>query len=166
MKRIIFSSALLILLIGVTSLAPAEKHKYTSDEAKLSVTFPSEFSATEEVKDSYTSTKIQAISEDMIFLLICTKHDGNVAEEDGLTEVSLQSFMDAMGSESTNSSTWKVKKHSGVKSMYSVPDKDLIGDYRVVLIGNFQFQITVVSPKEAWDEKKAKKFFKSFKVKK
>ncbi|MDG1333200.1 MAG: hypothetical protein P8P74_12775 [Crocinitomicaceae bacterium] len=166
MKRIIFGSALLILLIGVTSLAPSQKHKYKSKEAKLSVTFPAEFETSTETKSNYTSVKTQAIVDEMIFLLIHSEHESDVSDHEGLAEISLNAFMDGIGTTPTEKSKWLVKKNSGLKATFDVEDKDLVGDYRVILVGQIQYQITAVAPKSAWDEEKAMKFFKSFKVKK
>jgi len=166
MKRIIFSSALLILLIGVTSLAPATKYKYTSEEANLSVTFPAEFTTSEESNENYKSVKTQAISDEMVFLAIYTVHDADVSEQEKLSEISINAFMEGLNGVPEGKTTWKVKKNNGLQSKFEVPEKDLVGDYRVVLIGQIQYQITAVSPKSSWDKKKASKFFKSFKVKK
>lgn len=166
MKRILFGGSLLILLIGVTSLAPAKKHKYTSSEAKLSVTFPSEFKTDIVNKVDYRSVKTQAISEEMVFLVIFSEHGSDMGDTEELAEVSLGAFLEGVEATSKNKTSWKVNNSSGLKSTFEAPEKDLIGEYRVVLIGQIQYQITAVSSKEAWDEKKAKKFFKSFKIKK
>jgi hypothetical protein len=166
MKRLTLMSVLVLLLIGASSLAPATKYKYTSDEAKLSVTFPAEFSVSEETKEKYTSVQVQAISDEMVFMVIYTVHTEDISESAELSEISFDAFMDGLEGTPKVKSPWKVKKYSGLQSTFEVPSKDLVGDYRVVLIGQIQYQITAVSEKKSWDEKKAKKFFKSFKVKK
>ena len=167
MKRIVTSSLILILFIGVSSLAPAKKYKYTSEEGKLSVTFPSDYSTSEETQEKYKSVQAQAISDEMVFLAIYTIHEEDITQsKEQLSEISFDAFMEGLNGTPTGKTSWKVKKNSGLKSAYEVPEKDLIGEYRVVLVGQIQYQITAVSPKGSWDEQKAQKFFKSFKVKK
>ena len=86
----------MILLIGVTSLAPATKYKYTSEEANLSVTFPAEFTTSEESNENYKSVKTQAISDEMVFLAIYTVHDADVSEQEKLSEISINAFMEGL----------------------------------------------------------------------
>ena len=166
MKRIIFSSALLLLLVGVTSLAPTTKANYSSSEAKLSVTFPGEFTTTEQVEESYKSVKTQAIIDDMVFFVNYTMHDNEMTDSEGLAKVSLTAFIEGLEGEVSEENTWKVNKKNGLRAIFNAQGNSLTGEYRVVILDQIQYQITVVAPKESWDAKKAKKFFKSFKVKK
>ena len=166
MKRIIFGSALLLILLGATSLAPTTKIKYSSVEAKLTVTFPAEFSTTEQVEESYKSIKTQALLDGMVFFVIYTIHENDMTDPEGLAKISLDAFSGGLESTITEESAWKVNKKNGLQALLEVPEKELVGEYRVVILDQIQYQITVVSPKSDWDEKKAKKFFKSFKVSK
>lgn len=165
MKRLIFASFLLVLLVGVTSLAPAPKYKYSSEEAKLKVTFPAEFKTTEKIKDSYRSKSTQAVYEDMVLFVSYTMHDSEMTDKKELTQVSLDAFTEGLDAEITEQSDWNVKKHEGVKAKLEVSSNGLMGEYRVVIIGQIQYQITAVSAKDTWNDKVAQKFFKSFKVK-
>ena len=165
MKRLIFASALLFLLVGITSLAPAPKYKYSSDEGKLTVTFPGEFETSEEQKETYKSVKTQAVVDDMVFFVGYTIHESDMADTDELTKVSLDAFINGLNGVVSEETTWKVKKNSGLKALFNVSDNGLKGEYRVVIIGQIQYQITAVSSVDAWDEKVAQKFFKSFKLK-
>lgn len=166
MKRIIYSSTLLLLLVSVTSLTPSVKVKYSSSEAKLSITFPGDFETTEQFKESYKSVKTQAVVDGVIYFSIYTVHDNEMSDPEALAKVSLDAFNDGLDGEITEESTWKVNKQNGLQAMIKVPGQDLVGEYRVVILDQIQYQITVVAPEESWDAKKAKKFFKSFKVKK
>jgi hypothetical protein len=166
MKRIIFSSALLILLVGITSLAPATKYTYTSDEAGCSVTFPAEFSTTEKDQEDYRSIQTQVVADEMVYMLICTVHNIELTETDDLTEVSMDAFMGSLGGTSKGKTTWKVKKNSGLQSKFEASEEGLYGDYRVLIKGQIQYQIVAVSPTASWNQKKADAFFKSFKLKK
>ncbi|MFK7785653.1 MAG: hypothetical protein AB8B56_11085 [Crocinitomicaceae bacterium] len=166
MKRIILTSVLFVLLIGASSLAPAKKYKYTSDEAKFSITFPKEFNTSEEVQENYKSVQAQAMSDEMVFLAIYTIHEEDITQNEELSEISFDAFMEGLNGTPNGKTTWKVKKNSGLKSEYEVSEKNLVGEYRVILVGQIQYQVTAVSPKGSWDDKKAEKFFKSFKLKK
>ncbi len=166
MKRIIFSCALLVLLVVATSLAPSAKFKYSSSEAKLSVVFPGEFETTEQVKDSYKSVKIQAVVDGVIYFAIYTVHDNEMTDSESLAKVSLDAFTEGIDGQITKESTWKVNKNNGLQVLLKAPSNDLVGEYRVVIIDQIQYQVTVVSPEKSWDAKRAKKFFKSFKVRK
>lgn len=167
MKRIIFSSALLLLLVGVTSLAaPSTKVKYSSSEAKLSVTFPGEFTTTEKVDESYRSSKTMANIEGVVYYVSYTIHDNDMADGESLAKVSLDAFVNGLEGEVTEESRWVVNKNNGFQAKLKVVEKDLVGEYRVVIMNQIQYQITVLAPEGLWDSKKAKKFFKSFKVSK
>ena len=164
MKRFFATGILFTLLIGITSLAPASKYKYYSEEANCTITFPAEYTTQVEEKDEYKSVQTQAIDKDMIFMMIYSKHNQSLTNEDELCEISFGAFMEGLGGNPSGKETWKLKKHTGLKSEFDVSREDLIGDYRVVIIGQIQYQIVAVSPKASWDAKKATKFFKSFKV--
>lgn len=166
MKRILFSSTLLVLLIGITSLAPAAKFKYASTEGKVSATFPAEFSTSEDLQDTYKSVKTQAMDGDMVFFVAYTVHDIDMTEVDELTKVSVDAFVEGLQGEVTSQAAWKVNKSNGIQAKIEVKNQSLIGEYRVVIIGQIQYQITAIAPEDSWDSKKAGKFFKSFKVKK
>ncbi|MCJ8288917.1 MAG: hypothetical protein HRT58_05835 [Crocinitomicaceae bacterium] len=164
MKNIIFSSVLLLLLVGVTSLAPSTKVKYSSSEAKLSVTFPGEFTTTEKVEEAHRSSKTTANVGGVVYLVSYTIHDNDMADGESLAKVSLDAFINVLEGEVTEESRWVVNKNNGFQAKLKVVEKDLVGEYRVVLINQIQYQITVIAPEGLWDNKKAKKFFKSFKV--
>lgn len=166
MKRIILGCALFVLLISVTSLTPATKHTYTSEEANFSITFPTKFESSEEVDDDFRSVKTQCISDDMIYLAIYSVHEEDISGSKELTNISMRAFLEGLGATADSESTWKVGKYKGLKSTFEVSSGNLVGEYRVVLIGQIQYQITSVAPKNVWDKKEAKKFLKSFKVRK
>ena len=166
MKRIIFSCTLLLVLVGATSLAPSVKVNYSASEAKLSVTFPGEFESSEQFEESYKSVKTQAVVDDMVFFVAYTIHETEMVDVEGLAKVSLDAFVEGLEGEVTEETTWKVNKQNGIKALIAVPKSALKGEYRVVIMDNIQYQIMVVSPEATYDQKKAKKFMKSFKVSK
>lgn len=168
MKRFFATGILFILLIGITSLAPAPKYKYTSSEAKLSVTFPAEFTTENSGTEEYSMVKTQAIDGDMVFFVTYSIYDDQFddSKSDPLLDVSVDAFTEALGAEVQEKSEWTVNKKVGTAVMLNSDENDLTGEYRVIFLNKTQFQITAIAKKNAWDAKKAKKFFKSFKVEK
>jgi hypothetical protein len=166
MKRILLASSLIVLLIGMASVAPATKMKYTSSEAKLSVTFPAEYSVDESNEDNYRTVKVQSESGGTVFFVNYTVHSESLTDFDELEDVSIQAFSEGLNGSVTSNSDWKVGKNTGKKVMIDVADSGLKGDYRVMFVGQIQYQITAVGPKDAWNEKMVNSFMKSFKLKK
>ena len=166
MKRFITGGLLLIFLVGVTSLAPAPKFKYTASEVKLSVTFPAQFTTTNSGSDDYHMVKTQCTDGDMVFFVTYSIYgdDFDMSDTDPLLDVSLSAFSEALGANIKSESAWEVNKNTGVRATLESQENDLKGEYRVIFINKTQFQITAVAKKNAWDEKKASKFLKSFKI--
>lgn len=166
MKRVILSCTLLLVLVGATSLTPSTKVNYSSVEAKLSVLFPDKFTTSEQFEENYKSVKTQCLVDDMVFFVAYTIHESEMAGIDGLAKVSLNAFIEGLEGEVTTETMWKVNKHEGIRALIAVSETNLTGEYRVVIMDNIQYQIMALSPEASWDKKKAKKFFKSFKVSK
>lgn len=166
MKRILFASSLIVLFVGITSVAPPKKAKYTSAEAKLSVTFPAEFTVTESDDEDYRTVKVQGESDGAVYFVNYTVHNSKLSDYDGLMDVSIEAFAGGVGGEVTEQSDWKVGKKTGKKVLINVPEAGLKGDYRVIFVGQIQFQITSVAPVDSWNQKAVDDFMKSFKLKK
>ncbi len=166
MKRFLAVGTLFILLVGITSLAPAPKYKYTASEVKMSVTFPAEFTTENSGNENYKMVKTQAIDGDMVFFVTYSIYDDDFDDSQSSTflDVSVDAFTEALGADIQKRSEWIVNKKEGVSVTLNSDENDLTGDYRVIFLNKTQFQITAISKKEGWDAKKAKKFFKSFKV--
>ena len=164
MKHFIVGSLLLVLLIGASSLAPSETHTYTSEEGRITVDFPAEFKTSEKVEEDYRSVQAQAISGDMVFFVDYTVHQENLSNSQPLIEISVNAFMKKMAATPQKKKTWKVNGVKGSKSFFESEEKKLVGEYRVVIIGQIQYQVAAVGPTDSWDAKKAKKFLKSFKI--
>jgi len=168
MKKAFLGALLLLLFIGSTSIASAPKPKYTSTEGKMSVTFPagSEFITTESDSEGTKTVKTQAQYNNMVFFVAYTIHETVLPEEENLAQVSVDSFTEALGASITEQSDWKVGKKTGVQVELAVEEGELVGEYRAVIIGQYQYQITAVGAASDWDQATVDKFMKSFKVKK
>ena len=166
MKKIIFNSSLVLLLVGITSLVSAQNAKYSSSEANVSVTFPGTYETTEKVKEAYKSVMSQVIVDDILYYCSYTVHDNDLSGNEELAKISMNAFVEGMGADIEEEAEWKVGKNKGLQASLVVKDRELKGEYRVVIVGQIQYQITVVGAAASWDKKRAKKFLKSFKIKK
>lgn len=166
MKYILFISA--FLFISTQSFAQkAEKVKwydYSSIEAKCSAKIPGKPDITEEEKENRKETKVLSMVNEQTHMVSFAIHNLDVSAE-GIEKISMDSFVETLGGEVEESDEWKVGKHRGLLARIKMPEQDAICEYRVLTVGKIQYQVIVVSPKEAEDAKMAKKFFKSFKVK-
>ena len=164
MKRVIFSSSLVLLFIGITSLAPSTQFKYSSSEGKLSIVFPDKFTTEENVGDQYKTIKTQALYNDILFFVAYTVHTTELTDNEGLTKVSLDSFIGGLEANVTKESMWKVRKNKGLQASFNIVSQGLKGEYRIVLIGQIQYQIAVVGAEDAWSQTLADSFIKSCKI--
>lgn len=166
MKKAITGGFLLLLLIGFTSIASAPKPKYSSTEGKMSVTFPagSTFETTESSSEDGKTVKTQSAHNDLVYFVSYTKHTSALEGVDGLTQISVDAFTQALGAEVTEQTDWKVGKNKGIRVLYSAEAAGIEGEYRALIVGQFQYQITVVGSPDSWNQKAADSFFKSFKV--
>lgn len=168
MKKTFLRALLLLLFIGTTSIASAQKQKYTSTEGKMSVTFPagSSFETSESDLDNTKTVKTAAQSNKVVFFVSYTIHETVMPEDEDLTQVSVDAFIKALNASITKQSDWKVGKNIGVKVELVVEENNLVGDYRVIMVGQYQYQITAMGSKSDWDQAVVNKFMKSFKLKK
>ena len=167
MKHLLRSSSIIFLFIGLISIAPPPKKvKYSSTEGKLSVVFPDNFTVTEESNSGAKTVKAQLELDDMVFFVAYTVHEAVLEEHYELASVSLESFAEALNTEIIERSDWKVKKNLGTRAVIYSSDNKLKGEYRAILVGQIQYQLVAIGMDTAWDEKGAKTFLDSFKLKK
>ena len=110
MKKVVFGSVLMLLFVVLTSLVPAEKAKYTSEEGKLSVMFPSEFTSTVQNEDLYKTVKTQAVYNNVVFFVAYSIHEQKMDNGQKMSKVSLDSFTEASQATDINELPWKVRK--------------------------------------------------------
>lgn len=146
-----------------TAFAPkAEAQKLSSTEGKMSIKFPADYQASEEGP----TKKFTATVGDQTFFAAYTVHEVELEDQMGLAEVSLDEFNKILEGNILEKSNWKLKKNTGLKANIHLEKQDGKILYHVILIGNIQYQVVVISPTESFDQKSADKFVKSFKVKK
>ncbi|MBK8555442.1 MAG: hypothetical protein IPL65_06560 [Lewinellaceae bacterium] len=166
MKHPIFSISLIAFVFVLTSFAPPAKFKYTSTEGNFSITFPADYETANKDTEDFTSVETQSSFEDQLYFVSCSTHKMEISEHESLAATSLESFNEAMGGRITQQSTWSIKKHKGLQADIEIPSDNIRAKYRVVLIGQFQYQVVVMSESSKWNQVNADKFINSFKLKK
>ncbi|MGB1103333.1 MAG: hypothetical protein ACPG21_06860 [Crocinitomicaceae bacterium] len=118
MKRIHPFSLVFILLIGIAAVAPPSVHKYADKKAGIKAKFPAPFKVTETKADE--STTVKAICEmnesgnSYVFLLSHTYHTVDMKGQEGLAEVSVDTFVEALNAEIDTKEEWRIKKNKGL----------------------------------------------------
>lgn len=154
------------LLFVLVSFVPAKGFKYVSEEGKFSINFPSEVSTQDMSTTSYKSIQAQSNLKDQLFFATHNIHETTLTDQEALAETSLKSFVDAMQGTIISQEKWVVNKNNGLKAKLDIPSLNLIGEYNIVIIGQIQYQLAVVSELDNWSQVETDKFLKSFKVKK
>ncbi len=166
MKNPILRISLFAFLFVFVSFAPPSNVKYASAEGKLMITFPVAYESTDMSTEDYTSIQTQANLDEQLFFVTYNIHNSELTDHESLAQTSLESFSGAMNGTITTQNTWKVKKNNGLKARIDIPELGLVADYGVVLVGQIQYQVAVVSATEQWNQVRSDAFFKSFKLKK
>lgn len=166
MKNPIIRFSLFASLFLLASFAPPTKVKYASTEGKLMITFPASYDSQDMSTDSYKSIQSKASLDDQLFFVTYNIHTSELSDHEALAETSLNSFSEAMNGTISSQNVWKVKKNNGLKARIDIPELGLIADYGVVLVGQIQYQVAVVSASDVWNQERSDAFFKSFKLKK
>lgn len=161
-------SALLFLFILFNSPQPSNigSETYSSIEGKFKVTFPDTYEEVVSESEDQKTVKINCVQGEHIMFASYTLHETAITDHQDMAEVSMESFVEAVGGKLLSRSEWKVKGNSGLQSVMNIEsDEKIIKiDYRVVLVGQLQYQLVFISPSDDYDIKMAAKFFKSFQI--
>lgn len=163
MKHLIKTFALLLSLI-LFSFAPSKRSTFTSEDGLVSITFPTDFTTDKNSNENVNRTKAQGALNDQLFVIGYAQHLNKMVEHEEMADVSLKSFVETLGAEVTKQEVWEYKKNKGIHAWLKGDNNELVGEYKVILIGQNQFQLISVAEPSKWDEKAAAKFFKSFKL--
>lgn len=162
--------AALFFAIAVQVQAQDKKAKpkwysYSTEVGKVKAKFPG--NPTLENQDTDIGKKHTATSRfgDNTYMISYVIHSTQLADQEKLAEASLNAFRDKVKGQILNQSAWNLKAGKGTRATISMPDKDAKVEYRVVLIGQLQYQVIVVAPTNKYDAKVAEKFFKKVKIK-
>lgn len=163
-KLIYYTSAFLMLLL--ISFAPTSSTKYQSEDGILSAIFPSDFKVSKEEKDGVSNIKIQSEKENQIYFIAYGTFNMKFDNHDELAQVSVDAFAESLDAKVTKKEVWKYKGYNGIHAWLESESNGLVGEYKVILIGQRQFQITSMAYTNDWTQKEVGKFFKSFKLSK
>lgn len=156
----------LFVLISVAFAPTAKGYKYSSAEGKMTVTFPAAFETEVNSQNDIETTKITAIVDEQTFFAAYTLHQTELEDQIMLAQIALDSFSETLNGNILQQSAWKIKKNEGVQAVLNLDEQDAKIQYRVIMIGNLQYQLVVIAANSSFDQKAADSFFKSFKVKK
>jgi hypothetical protein len=166
MKTLKSSLLLLSVFILVTSFTPAKKKFiFDSDEGRFSVIFPAEYTTETEKGEGVTTIKTSCTLKGQTYFASYSLHEIKMVDHKEMAQVSYDSFMKAVGGELRSKTEWKVGDHSGLMAVMELVESSVKLEYRVVLVGNIQYQLVVMAPNADYNEKGAAKFFKSFTLK-
>jgi hypothetical protein len=161
-------TALFFLFIGFTSLQPSigDSETYSSKDGKFRVTFPGAYEETVGEGEDQKTVKINFVQGEHILFASYTLHETEITDHQDMAEVSLDSFVEAVNGDLISKSEWKVKGNSGLQSVMTIESEEKIIkiDYRVVLVGQLQYQLVSIAPTDDYDTKMSDKFFKSFQI--
>ena len=167
MKKIAESLLLVGLVYTLASIAPAKTvKKYSSKEGKMSVVFAAEYEVNTDNSDSFSTTKISSTVSENVYFASYTIHSETLTEREDLCKVSLESFNETLGGEITDQSSWNISKNKGMKADIYLAEQQAKIHYRVVIIGQIQYQFAVIAPDDQWNAAGAEAFMKSIKLKK
>jgi hypothetical protein len=150
-------------------VAQAQKQKYSSEQGKMSIVFPAAYE-TSEISTSEDMQTLKTTSQlgDMTYFASYTLHSIPMENPEDLAKESLDAFVAQLNGVLMEQEIWKVKKHNGQLAHITLQIEDANAriEYRVIIIGQLQYQIIAMTDADTWDSKTVKKFMKSFKVKK
>jgi len=171
MKRNWKTVTVIVLLIGIVfgsvessafTPVPGGK-KYASKDSKASIVFPAEFKVEREKNKSPVTTKVSAEIGENVFMFSYTIHDVTLDDPYHLAEVSLQSFQETLQGEVVKMTDYFYDDYKGREAIIDIPGTIATVYYRVLIVGQIQYQMVVVD-QQGDILKKKDKFFKSFKI--
>ncbi|MCD4735047.1 MAG: hypothetical protein K8R53_03300 [Bacteroidales bacterium] len=163
----------MVLLIGIVignvessafTPVPGGK-KYSSKASKASIVFPEEFKVERDENKSPVTTKVSAEVGENVFMFSYTNHEVTLDDPYHLAEVSLQSFQETLQGEVVKMTDYFYDDYKGRDAIFDVLGTEVTIYYRVLIVGQIQYQMVVVD-QQGDILKKKDKFFKSFKINK
>ena len=153
-----------ILFVLSSFSPPAKGYTFESNKGKITATFPSEYTSSVTDGESYSTTQVTCILDDQSYMISFTIHETDLSLEEGLEDISLNAFANAIGGDILSKETWTAKGLEGVKARMYSEESSAYVDYIVVFKGDVQYQFACYALNEFWNEKKAKAFFKTIKI--
>lgn len=132
----------------------------------MSIVFPGTYETERLPGENNVTIKTTCTVSDQTYFASYSIHQFEITEQEEMAEVSYESFMSSIGGSEASKSGWAVKKNKGIKAVLDMNEDYSKLEYRVVLVGNIQYQLVVLAAKSLYDEKSAAAFFDSSKLSK
>lgn len=139
--------------------------KFTCEVTGAKVKFPSTPTTETSSEDGATNSRSMCTYEGSSIMYNVTKHDDLAGVEPmDLANVSLEAFTESINGEISSQSDWKVKKSTGLQAIMEISELGATVDYRVVIVGNNQYQlVTIEMESDPLGQDIKDTFFDSFK---
>lgn len=154
------------LLVFSILLAPVihgqDIHDFKSVEGKCSATFPGEYNIDSNETEYAKVVKVMCNTNTHTFLLSYSLHKNKMDDHENMAEVSYESFIEAVGGQELSKEKWEINGHKGLKAIIEMPANNSKVDYRVVLVGDIQYQLASIASDKNYDEAVIAAFNDSF----
>lgn len=164
MKTLKSSLLLISAFLLLTAFAPPKKYAYKSEEGKCAVTFPGEFTTDTEMGEDAKTVKTMCTFDGITFFASYSIHKVEITDQEEMAEVSCDSFKEAVSGQLLSKSEWNIDDHSGLMAVLDLSENQAKLEYRVILVGDIQYQLVAMAPYADYNDKLITKFFKSFKL--
>lgn len=152
-----------VMLIIIAQQASAQGYYvYTSKEANCSVTFPGEFEEEKVDSEEATTMKVVCNKDGFTYLMSYSLHKNTMVDHEEMADISYDSFLETVAGNAESKKTWKVDGHKGVKATIDMTQNGAMVEYRVVLVGDIQYQLAAMALYDTYDEELAREFCESF----
>ena len=159
---------LFALMLGfVATPVSAQKWvKYKEKSCKCKIKFPVQPEEDVTEKEDATTYKISAQVNDQTFFFGYTVHGVTMVDHENMAKISLDAFNEQLGGEVRGERAWEISGATGRQATLDLKEQGAVCMYKVVLIGQMQYQVVVIAPLSTLDKDAADDFFASFKPKK
>lgn len=165
-----FSIALLTLVfVGGTActFSSADDEKiYRSEKYRVKITFPGTWKATNsELIEGRTTYTVQLKEGNAVYQLNTTIHEDPLGDYDAgqYAYMTYEEFRQSLAGKELQRSTWKYDEdYAGLQATVKMEQQNYLVQYRVLYVEQYLYQLIVMSPADAFDEKAADQFMDSF----
>ncbi|MEM1218184.1 MAG: hypothetical protein AAGH79_04705 [Bacteroidota bacterium] len=144
-------------------MTSADWQTFSSEEYACSVELPApwQVDTTTEANGS-KRLRLETESEKHSYLLTFTKYpmSTRLFMRERLAESTRNSLVTALGGELQSADDWKIGEYVGKRGLLKDGDREI--EYRVVIIGQIQYQFLVFSKEEKLTNRESKQVFNSF----
>jgi hypothetical protein len=166
MKVFKFACLFLIMVAAISVNAQSVSWtKFNSVAGRYQVKFPAAPESETNESNQATTYKTSVTLGEMYYLVSASVHSQPLTGRKELTQKAANSFVTSLDGKKVRESVWKYKNHEGLYVLIEIPHKKARVEYYTIMIDNVQYQLVAVADIQYYDQKIAKKFFKSFKAK-